>query len=162
MARFDKSEINYREAGSDDISMLVEYRVQFLKELQGIPSAEMETDLRKELFDYFQWALANQSYIGLIAELNDDPVGFGGMVIHRMPAHFNLMNGLAGYILNMYTLPVYRKNGIGSEILTRLVSYGKKIKMGRIYLNATREGIELYRSLGFKEPDFPELEYLDI
>jgi GNAT superfamily N-acetyltransferase len=159
MIRFDKSKIKYREAGSEDISMLVDYRIQFLREMQGTPSEEKEADLRKELYGYFQEALATHSYIALIAELDGEPVGFGGMVIQRLPAHFNLMNGMAGYILNMYTVTAYRNNGIGSEILDRLVSYAKKIKLGRIYLNATREGFELYRKKGFREPEFPELEF---
>lgn len=157
----DPSVITFRKVGTDDIPLLVEYRLQFLRELQGPGNPEEEISIKNTLAEYFQSSLPEGSFIAWMAELDNQPIGFGGMVIQRIPAHFHLPNGLQGYILNMYTLPGHREQGIGAEILRRLVSEGKKIGLKRIYLNSTQAGVEIYKRNGFKSPDFPEFELLE-
>lgn len=156
----DHSVITFRKIGTDEIPLLVEYRLQFLREMQGPRNAQEEVSIKNTLIEYFQSSLSEGSFIAWMAELDHQPIGFGGMVIQRIPAHFYIPNGLQGYILNMYTIPEYREKGIGAEILRRLVREGRKIGLNRIYLNSTLAGIEMYKRNGFKSPDFPELELL--
>lgn len=153
--------ITYRKVNKHEINILVEYRMQFLRELQGPGDPDQETSIKNALTEYFQSSLAEGSFIAWMAELDRKPIGFGGMVIQRIPAHFHLPNGMQGYILNMYTLHEHRRKGIGAEILHRLVNEGKEIGLTRIYLNSTKAGIEIYKRKGFKLPVFPELELLD-
>ncbi len=116
--------------------------------------------LKEELTKYFQIALNDNSFIGWIAELEGSAIGIGGMVIHKILGNFNFLSGIEGYILNMYTLPTYRGKGICSEILERLINEGKEIGLGKIYLHASNDGINIYRQRGFKVPTMPELEIL--
>jgi len=159
--KMDISGIKYRKVRENETSILVEYRMRFLRELQGPQTPDREIYVKGELTEYFNSALVDGSFIAWIAEINHQPIGFGGMVIQRIPAHFHLINGLQGYILNMYTIPEHRKKGVGAEILKRLVDDGRKIGLTRIYLNSTKAGIEIYKRNGFKIPEFPELELLD-
>jgi len=157
----DNFVITYRQVGKEETRVLVEYRMRFLRELQGPPIPGQEADVKSQLTHYFESALADGSFIAWMAELDGNPIGFGGMVIQRIPAHFHLINGLQGYILNMYTLPEHRKKGIGAEILNQLVIRGRELGLTRIYLNSTRAGMEVYKRRGFQIPEFPELELLD-
>lgn len=158
--KIDKARIKYRKIRLDEIPILVDYRIRFLMELQGIQSSEKERELRKELNDYFLATLRDNSFSAWIAEYDSFAVGFGAMVIQRIPGNFNLINGFEGYVLNMYTVPEYRNNGICSELLDRLINEGREIGLNKIYLHASNDGIELYRKKGFKEPGFPELELM--
>jgi ribosomal protein S18 acetylase RimI-like enzyme len=152
------NKITFREIKSDEISVLVEYRIIFLRELQGEQAINKELELKEKLHDYFKKSITDNTFIGLIAEIDKIPVGFGGMVIQQIPGNFKLINGFEGYILSMYTLPEYRKNGIAKEILKRLVKKGKDLGIGKFYLHASKDGKNLYRKFGFKEPDLPILE----
>lgn len=40
----------------------------------------------------------------------------------------------------------------------KLGKEGKSIGLSKIYLQASNDGIGLYRKYGFAEPDYPELE----
>ncbi len=128
--------------------------------MQGEQHIEKETELREELSKYFNKAMNDNSFVAIIAEIDGKPVGFGGMVIQHIPGNFNLINGLEGYVLSMYTLPAYRKNGIAGEILDRLIDKGRELELGKIYLHASNDGIRLYKNRGFKNPELPVLEIL--
>lgn len=154
----DRAKITYRELNNDDISILVDYRILFLRELQGEHSSDTELVLRKNLSAYFEKAINDKSFIALIAEIDSKPVGFGGMVIQQIPGNFKLINGLEGYILSMYTLPEYRRNGIAGEILDKLLKKGKELGLEKLYLHASSDGINLYKQNGFIEPKNPVLE----
>jgi ribosomal protein S18 acetylase RimI-like enzyme len=156
----DRNKIEYRKIKKDEISILVEYRIRFLLELQGEQPAGKEDTLKKGLYKYFQTSLTDNTYSSWIAEYDNKIIGIGGMVIQTIPGNFNLLNGTEGYILNMYTLPEYRKNRICSEIFDRLVNEGKELGLNKIYLHASNDGIRLYRRKGFAEPVMPELEFV--
>ena len=156
--KLNKEKLVYRKIDCSDISLSVDYRIMFLTELQGYQPKEKETQLRIELTEYFKQAIAFNSYIGWVAEYNSKPVGFGGIVIQKIPGHFEYVKGLKGYILNMFTIPEYRQNGICHNILKRLISNGKELRLNSIYLHATNEGIDLYRKEGFSDSEWPVLE----
>jgi GNAT superfamily N-acetyltransferase len=153
-------DIIYRKPGKDEINLIIDIRLAFLYELQGNQPSEKESSLRRSLADYFRKSLQDNSFICWIAEVDSKPVGMGGMVIQEIPGHYDLINGNVGYILNMYTLPGHRKKGICSNIMTRLIDDGRKLGLNKIYLHASKDGIELYRKKGFGDPDLPELELL--
>jgi ribosomal protein S18 acetylase RimI-like enzyme len=156
----DRKQIVYRQAGIKDIETLIDYRVMFLKEVQKDITKEKEILLRIELRKYFIKSLKDNSYITWFAEYVNQIVGLGGMVVREQPGNFLLITGKLGYILNMYTIPEFRGNGIGKEILKRLVTYGKSIRLERIDLHATPMGEPIYRKLGFKEPHDKAMELM--
>jgi len=74
------------------------------------------------------------------------------MVIRAQPGNFDLPNGRSGYILNIFTLKGYRKNGIASLLMNKLIEEAKRKKLDRIELRATAEGEPQYRKIGFTVP----------
>jgi ribosomal protein S18 acetylase RimI-like enzyme len=160
--QIESEKITYRKLTSHDANILVDCRILYLKETQGDQPSDKELQLRNKLTEYFKKTLSENTLIAWIAEYNKQPIGFGGMAIHYNPGSFDMINGKEGYILNMYTLPDYRKNGICSEILERLVMEGKELDLSRIYLHASDDGIKLYRGYGFAESDMPELELKEL
>lgn len=154
----DKLEFTYRRATLDDIPVLVENRIIFLLEIQEEKTPEEINKLRKELYDYFVKAIPSQEFIGYIAEYNQTQVGFGGLVIQSIPPSFSILNGSIGYILNMFTLKEFRGQGICNNIMDMIMATAKEKCIKKLYLNATKDGYEIYKKKGFHSPTWIELE----
>jgi GNAT superfamily N-acetyltransferase len=152
----DKLKVSLRRASENDIDTLIDYRIVFLKETYGDPSHELESGLKISLKKYFNNALKEGAYIAWIADYNNKPIGFSGMVIREQPGNFEIPNGKTGYILNIFTLKEYRKNGIASMLMEKLIEEGRKLNLDRVELRATKDGEPVYRKIGFTEPhDLP-------
>lgn len=158
--KIDKSGIRLHKATESDIETLIEYRLLFLKEAQGLPDNEVESILRNSLQGYFIKSLQNGSFISWIAYYEDQPIGFSGMVIREQPGNLEIPNGKTGYILNMFTLPSFRKNGVCSLLFQQLIDDARYLNLDRLDLHATREGEPVYRPFGFREPHDLVLEYV--
>ena len=156
----DRTKISTRKATVNDIETLIEYRLIFLKETYGIPPPEKEVCLKKSLMDYFTRSMKNNSFISWIAEYDNKSIGFSGMVIREQPGNFEIPNGRTGYILNMFTVKDFRKNGIGSILFQKLIEDAKKRNLDKIELHATHDGEHIYRQYDFKEPHDKALEII--
>ncbi|MDO9578938.1 MAG: GNAT family N-acetyltransferase [Candidatus Cloacimonadales bacterium] len=148
----------FRRATLNDIDILIDYRIKFLKEIGQKSTPEAEAALRINLQKYLKKSFKAKTYIVWIAEIENKPVGFGGMVIRSQPGNFQVPNGKIGYILNMYTVPKFRKNGIGNDIIKLFLNDAKELKLDRVDLHATEMGEPLYRKFGFAESDYKFLE----
>ena len=155
----DRSKLFLKKATSSDIETLIDYRILFLQEAQGAPDKSLETILRKSLRDYFVKSMENGSFISWIAWYEDQPIGFSGMVTREQPGNLEIPNGKTGYILNMFTLPAYRKNGVCSTLFQRLIDDAKELNLDRLDLHATQAGEPIYRPFGFTEPHDKVLEF---
>lgn len=158
--KIDKTKISLRRASMSDIETMVEYRITFLKEAQGIPSPELESFLRQSLWSYFNRSLKDDSFVSWIAEYDNKSIGFSGMVIREQPGNFEVPSGKTGYILNMFTVKEYRKNGIGSLLFQKLIDEAKRKELDKIELHATNDGEPIYRQYGFIEPHYKALEIM--
>jgi len=82
------------------------------------------------------------------------------MVVREQPGNFEIPNGKTGYILNMYTIKEYRKNGIGSMLFQKLIDEARLMGLAKIELHATKDGEPVYRKFGFIEPHDIALEII--
>jgi GNAT superfamily N-acetyltransferase len=155
----DRKKITLKKATISDIETIIDYRIIFLKEAQGIPGKELEQSLRKSLRQYFTKSLENDSFISWIAEYESKLIGISGMVIREQPGNFEIPKGRTGYVLNMFTLKEYRNNGIGSLLFQKLIDEANQRNLDRIELHATQDGEPIYRRFGFTEPHDKVLEF---
>lgn len=148
-----------RKAEISDVPVIVDYRLEFVKEAQGIPDPEVEFQLRLSLQNYLLKSIRDQSFVSWIAEYENKPVGFSGMVIREQPANLEMPNGKTGYILNMFTIKEFRNKGICTLLFQKLIEEAKELKLNKIELHATKDGEPIYRKFGFTEPHDVALEY---
>ena len=150
--------ITYRHATSSDFDALVDYRIRFLNELIGPQDDEEKAKMRKSLEQYFSETLQTKNFIAWLAEHGGKIVGTGYLVVWRIPGRYRgLETGELGYILNMYTVPEARRNGIGTRVLQELIKEAKSRGLKHLHLHASKEGMSIYRKAGFTEPLMPEL-----
>jgi ribosomal protein S18 acetylase RimI-like enzyme len=149
--------ITFHKATPADLQTLINSRVEFLSEYWGNQDELAETKLREELKSYFENSLQNESYLCWIAKADNEFAGIGGMVIQQRPGSFRAPDGKSAYIMNMYTVPKYRKMGIASALLEKLIESGKQAGIYFYELHATKEGESVYVKGGFelhKEPTY--------
>jgi len=84
-------------------------------------------------------------------------VAISGMVIWQLPPKYNIINGIAGYILNMYTIPEERNKGICTNLLRRLIEDAKQRGVSYLHLHASANGLHIYQKAGFEQPEQIEL-----
>jgi len=158
--KIDKIKVLLRKASVSDIDLMIEYRITFLKEAQGTPSQELESQLRQSLRQYFTRSLINDTFVSWIAEFENISIGSSGMVIREQPGNLEVPNGRTGYILNMFTVKEFRENGIGSLLFQKLIDEAKQRELDKIELHATKDGEPIYRQFGFVEPHDKALEII--
>lgn len=150
--------INYRKCGISDVDLLIENRLLFLREIQTPPDAETEKEIEQVLREYLNNTLPKNEFISWIAEADGQVVGFSGMVVQTVPGHFNFISGRQGYILNMFSLPEFRGNGICTKLLELLTKEAVELGLGKLTLHATKDGENIYRNAGFVESEWVALE----
>lgn len=156
--QIDVSKIQIREIGPNEVELLTTYRMAYLTELQGEQSKEYQQKLQDELNHYFREAMAENRFFAYLAELKGEALGFGAMVIKKIPGDFNQPFYLEGDILNMYTVPFARRKGISALILQQLLNEAHYRGISKVALHTTKSGEKLYRKFGFSDPIYPVLE----
>lgn len=154
--------ITYHKATADNVPVLVEYRIRFAIELKGERPPEVVANLRRQLTNYFSEATTNDTCISFIAKNGNDIAGIGSVHIRQMPGNFKNPSGKWGYIMNMYTVPEFRKQGISTRILEKLIDAGKKAGVTAFELHSTKLGEPVYLKSGFEFHTEPTLrKYID-
>jgi len=154
----EKDKIKYRRADIDDTEILVNFRLRFLNELYNHPEDDETEIVKKSLQEYFFKAIPSNDFIAWLAEYNGQVISTSGMVVWQMPARYHgLESGRLAYILNMYTIPEARRKGICTQLLNELIKEAKSLGLTYVHLHSSEDGINIYRKVGFVEPDQIEL-----
>ncbi|GET26077.1 GNAT family N-acetyltransferase [Prolixibacter sp. NT017] len=156
--KIDPAQLIVRKADVGDVPLLVAYRMRYLTELQGEMDERYKLKLLEDLTRYFDRALTEGRFIAFYAELEERVVSFGGMVIKEIPGDIYKTMYLEGDILNMYTVPEARRQGVSSVILEALLDEAKKRGISKVALHTSKDGEKLYRKYHFTEPVYPYLE----
>lgn len=80
----------------------------------------------------------------------DKIVGTSGMSFAEKPPYFTCVTGRLGILSSMYTDPDYRRMGIATKLLDKVVGEARDYGCGTIYITASNMGVKLYESYGFK------------
>lgn len=152
--------ITFHKATIEDVTTLVDNRILFALEFSGDQSEENIQSLRNQMTNYFSKAILDNTCISFIAKCGEVVAGIGSVHLRDMPGNFKNPSGKWGYIMNMYTIPSFRRKGVCKNILNLLVEEGKKYGITAFELHATKEGEKVYSQEGFElyhEPTFIKL-----
>ena len=143
--------MNFRFAVVGDAETLAGLRIRMRRERETIALSVDENTFLQNNIAYFRQALSEGTYIGIIAEENGVPAGTGGICLHIHPPSYGVPNGKSACLLNMYTLPGFRGQGLAGKILAALVEKAREMKCCKVFLNASDMGKPLYVKFGFKD-----------
>lgn len=145
-------EIIYKKMTEKEIDRVIKLRIaqltdEYTSEGKTVPE---NINLDKALKDFYMRNLAAGTYVSWLAFDGDKIVGTSGMSFAEKPPYFTCTTGKLGILSSMYTDPDYRRKGIATELLDRVVKEAKDHGCGTIYITASDMGVKLYESYGFK------------
>jgi N-acetylglutamate synthase-like GNAT family acetyltransferase len=142
--------MEYRRAILSDIDLLTKMRIEMLCEEKALSNSQ-RNPIEENTKQFLINEMTNESLISWIALNSQNIVGMGCINFFSFPPNDWCPNGKTAYIGNVYTLPNFRKKGIGSNIVFHLIEEAKLYQCQRILLNTTEMGRSLYKMHGFED-----------
>ncbi|GBU28230.1 hypothetical protein R84B8_01788 [Treponema sp. R8-4-B8] len=146
-------EIELKKVGIEHLEILVDLRMEFIKDIHPDIELQLLEKIKKATFTYFNDLFNDNSYIGFIGLNNNEVICTAGLLIYYLPPLENENYRKIGHVLNFYTKPAYRKKGIGSKLMNFIKDTAANEKINRIVLNSTKMGFPIYKKAGFIEPE---------
>ena len=141
----------YKKADISDIDILMETRIEVLRAANQLPAEVDMSEVRHESCVYYKRALNDNTHTAYLVYDGDTVVGAGGVSFFQVMPTYHNPSGNKAYIMNMYTHPDYRRQGIAFKVLDMLVKECRERKITAVSLEATVSGRPLYEKYGFIE-----------
>jgi GNAT superfamily N-acetyltransferase len=144
--------VRIRRAGVGDLDILLRHRRAMFEEM-GFRDTAVLDRLEEISRQYFSEGLRTGMYAGwLAAECNQgDVVGGGGVVLARWPGYPGENLAERAWILNMYTEPEARRQGVAKKILEIIIDWCRERGLSAVSLHASPAGRPLYEVTGFQQ-----------
>ncbi|ORX86431.1 hypothetical protein BCR32DRAFT_324964 [Anaeromyces robustus] len=148
---------NYKRATIEDIDELVRTKINVFREVNKLSSDEDIFILKQNLYTYYKQALKINEHIAYIVYDDMNLIGTGDVSIsHGMPNYYN-SSGKKACIMNIYTVPEYRRKRVAFHILDLLIKNVKEQGISQITLETTDKGQIIFKKYGFVKK-FNEME----
>ncbi len=139
--------ISYIKATEKDLELLMQSRQEMLRAVNHLRSDYRFTDeFITCSMEYFK--AAHQT---TILAINEKVIGCATMCYIDMMPTFSHPTGKRAHLMNVYTNPQYRRQGIAFKMLGFLINDAKEKGVTEISLDATELGRDLYKKHGFVE-----------
>ena len=140
--------LKYRFADTNDLDLLVQLRLDFLEMDKENKQYEV---IKENCYSYFHNALSEGLSDVILAEDEEMVVGTAIIFYYQsVPSAFN-MTGRNAYVTSMYVNEEYRRKGIATTMLKKLIDVSNKKGYPIIMRNASEMGKALYKKFGFTE-----------
>ena len=144
-----KESITIRRASAADIPELVQLR-RIMFESMGYGDKAQLDAADEAASAYFSAAIPAGEFHGWLAVARSEQVaGSGGIVIDRHPPGPSNLTGQIGYIMNLVTVPEYRKQGVARQVMQTMLAWLAEQGIQQAALHHTDMGRSLYSELGF-------------
>lgn len=140
----------YRKAGTEDLDLLVETRIEVLRAANLLSDDTDMKQVEEQSRLYYQEALKDGTHTAVLVFDGDRFAGAGGVSYYRVMPTYHNPEGRKAYIMNMYTRPEYRRQGVAYRTLELLVEDARNRGISDISLEATAMGRPLYEKYGFR------------
>ncbi len=141
--------LTIRRATQADVEALARLRLALLRELGNVRDESEEAPLLDAMRDYFQRTMATDKFLAWVAEVDGQVVAISGLVLFERPPDAGNPAGVDAYLMNMYTLPAWRRQGLARALLDEIIGFVRTTPARRISLHATDAGRSVYESAGF-------------
>ena len=150
----------YKRATIKDLDLLTETRIEVLRAANQLSEDADMTEVREQSYRYYKKALCDGTHIAYLIFEKEEFAGTGGVSFYQVMPTYHNPTGKKAYIMNMYTKPKFRRQGIAYKTLDLLVKAAKSRGITVISLEATDMGRPLYEKYGFvkmeHEMELPE------
>ena len=141
-------EVLIRKATLDDIPALLRHRQGMYADM-GCNDARAMSRMLETCKPYLATALANGTLHGWLACAGEQVVAGGMLLVSPWPSHPYDGQCRRATILNMYTDPAFRRQGIARRLMQTMIDWCRTQGFMNVTLHASDKGRTLYGSLGF-------------
>ena len=141
--------LNYRKASIGDLDLLTKTRIEVLRAANGLSDDTDLTEVERQSYEYYRKTLCDGTHTAYLVFDNERFAGTGGISYYQVMPTYHNPSGKKAYIMNMYTRPEYRRQGIARHVLDILINDAKSKGIRFITLEATQMGRPLYENVGF-------------
>ena len=147
-----------REGRVDEIERLVELRMGMF-EAMSLLDEKNRVRTRAACLAYFRETISSEAFrVWVAVSKAAVPIASVGLVVHSVPPSPANSIGKVGYIMNLVTLPEWRRKGIARALLTHVLDVLREKGVPVASLHASVDGRALYEELGFEVRDtLPEM-----
>ncbi len=146
-----------REGRIEEVDRLVALR-RAMFEGMGYDEPEVLERVAEASRKYFLENMPTGRFRVWATEVDGELVGSIGLVVHSVPPGPSNLVGKAGYIMNLVTLPPWRRCGIARALLLHVFDVLRAEGVPLATLHASSDGRGLYEELGFAvRDDLPEM-----
>lgn len=141
--------IKVERAGIADLEFLMAWRERVLRSVFELSEDADIALLMQRNRSYYEKSLADGTQRACFAFMDSQRVGCGGMCLHsEIPSPDN-PSGACAYLMNIYTTPDARGQGVALTVVNWLVNQAQASGAEKIYLEATPAGRRVYEKAGF-------------
>lgn len=141
------SEIRYIITTGSDIELLMQVRLEMLREVNDLPGDYVYDEaFMAESRRYFE----NGDQTTVIALDDGKVAGCASLSYIRIMPTFDHPTGARAHLMNVYTKSEHRRRGIAKRMIEMLICEAKEKGVTEISLDATEMGRPLYEALGFE------------
>lgn len=143
-----------------DLDTLIQARIHVLRAANLLSEDVDMREIAEQSRVYYQNALPTETHTAYLVYDEDKLVGTGGISYYQVMPTYHNPKGKKAYIMNMYTDPAYRRQGIAFHVLECLIEDAWSKGVTAVSLEATEMGRPLYEKFGFvqmqTEMELPE------
>jgi GNAT superfamily N-acetyltransferase len=138
-----------RQATESDAPVIARHRVNMFQDMGELPPNDapvVESASRARLVAQ----LVSGEYVGWLADDGGEVVAGAGVLLHQYyPTSANPRGRPTAYILNVYTEPGYRRQGLARQLVSEILRWCRAHDIPRASLHASWVGRTVYEQLGF-------------
>ena len=138
-----------RQASVADLETILHHRRSMFAEMGDGSETELDA-MVESARPFVEDALRDGSYRAWLVEADGRVVSGGGVAI--VPYQPTPLDPVArrAFVLNMYTEPSHRRQGLAKLVLQAIVSWCREQGLKAVLLHASDAGRPLYRQMGFE------------
>ena len=142
--------IQYKIATSKDISALMQIRLEMLREVNFL-SKDYPFSEEFCLYSRDYFLNGQHTTVRAVDKENGKTIGCATLCYMEFMPTFSHPTGKRAHLMNVYTAPDYRGQGIARRMVKWLIEEARRRGVTEISLDATASGRPLYRKLGFRD-----------
>jgi GNAT superfamily N-acetyltransferase len=139
--------IEFRLATPGDVEPLVRLRAAFLAELTG--SDPHDPALLSAMSRYFAETLTTGDFQAYVAVVDGSIVATSGLIVRQNPPSAKNLEGLEGFVLNVFTASGFRRRGLATALIERTIAAARAARCGRVVLHTSDRAAPIYGRAGF-------------
>jgi GNAT superfamily N-acetyltransferase len=137
-----------RESVPGDAALITYHRRRMFEDMGRDPAAI--EDMEQRFLPWVEDQLVRGRYLGWFAMSGDEIAAGAGLWLMDWPPHILGRSTLRGNIVNVYTEPAFRRQGLARRLTQSCIDWCGANDVDVIILHASDEGRALYESMGFR------------